>query len=63
MTLRKWIENDTDDVFVRTGTGKAVPIDKIPEMWYDYKVESVDRHIKDDGSFKEVITVWSGTKV
>ena len=60
MTLQKWIENDPDEIWVRRKSSVSMPIDEIPDAWYDYKVESVDRHIKDDGTYKEVITVWTG---
>lgn len=60
MTLKKWIEYDPDEIWVRRKSSAAIPIDKIPDSWFDYQVESVDRHIKDDGTYKEVITVWTG---
>ena len=60
MTLKKWIEYDPDEIWVRRKTICAMPIDEIPDSWLDYQVESVDRHIKDDGTYKEVITVWTG---
>lgn len=60
MKLRNWIECDPDEIWVRMKGKSAMPIDEIPDTWYEYKVESVDRHIKDDGTYKEVITVWSG---
>ena len=60
MTLRKWIEYDPDEIWVRRKSSAAIPIDKIPDALFDYQVESVDRHIKDDGTYKEVITVWIG---
>lgn len=59
MTLKKWIEYDPDEIWVRRKT-ITMPIDEIPDSWLDYQVESVDRHIKDDGTYKEVITVWTG---
>lgn len=60
MTLRKWIEYDPDEIWVRIKGKSAMPIDEIPDTWFEYQVESVDRHIKEDGTYKEVISVWSG---
>lgn len=60
MKLRNWIECDPDEIWVRMKGKSAIPIDEMPDAWYDYKVEAVDRHIKDDGTYKEMITIWSG---
>lgn len=60
MKLRNWIEYDPDEIWVRRKSSAAIPIDEIPDAWFEYQVESVDRHIKEDGAYKEVITVWSG---
>lgn len=60
MKLSNWIECDPDEIWVRMKGKSAMPIDEIPDAWFEYQVESVDRHIKDDGTYKEMITVWSG---